>query len=245
IMTDGYEGTVEEMYFSGSAAALQRGYNCLIFDGPGQGAPLIEQGLSFRYDWENVVRPVVDYALTRPEVDPARIVLMGRSWGGYLAPRAATAEHRLAALVADAAPYSPARGRLSLLPPAYRDQADTGDPAVLNSVLEEAMRQNSYFAFAINRGMLTHGVPTPTDYVRTLAPYTIEGLAQQISCPTMITEGESDVRGGDAKPLYDALTAPKEYILFTNAEGAGAHDEAGAASFFSQRVFDWLDGVLS
>ncbi|MGE0540843.1 MAG: hypothetical protein AB7R89_11760 [Dehalococcoidia bacterium] len=28
-------------------------------------------------------------------------------------------------------------------------------------------------------------------------------------------------------------------------EGAGAHGEAGAASLFSQRVFDWLDEVLA
>jgi alpha-beta hydrolase superfamily lysophospholipase len=244
IQTDGYDGTVEELYFAGGAAALQRGYNSLIFDGPGQGGALVEQQLYFRPDWENVVRPVVDYALTRPSVDPERIVLMGRSFGGYLAPRAASAEHRLAALVVDAPVYSPGQGRVGLLPPEYQDQIDTGDRSVLNALLEGAMRDDTSLAFILNRGMLTHGEPTPIDFLRAAAPYTLEGFAGSISCPTLICEGESDVKAGSAEPLYDALTVAKKHILFTDAEGAGAHDEAGAASLFSQRVFDWLDTIL-
>src|SRR5215204_6053166 len=69
ICTNGYDSTIYEMYLD-FGTALRRGYNLLLFDGPGQGRPLIEQRLVMRPDWENVVRPVVDYALTRPEVDP-------------------------------------------------------------------------------------------------------------------------------------------------------------------------------
>jgi dienelactone hydrolase len=101
ILTGGYDGTAEELYFSNGAAALARGYNVLAFDGPGQGAALVEQGLVMRPDWAAVITPVVDYLLTRPDVDPARIALIGLSLGGYLAPRAASAEHRLAACIAD------------------------------------------------------------------------------------------------------------------------------------------------
>ncbi|WP_338460771.1 alpha/beta hydrolase family protein [Synechococcus elongatus] len=36
---------------------------------------------------ESVVRPVVDYVLTRPEVDPERLAIAGWSFGGYLALR--------------------------------------------------------------------------------------------------------------------------------------------------------------
>ena len=78
----------------------------------------------------------------------------------------------------------------------------------------------------------------------TAAPYFVLGASGNC-LPTTITDGESDVRGGDAKPLDDVLTAPREYILFTNAKGAGAHDEAGAASLFSQRDFVWLDETLA
>jgi hypothetical protein len=60
----------------------------------------------------------------------------------------------------------------------------------------------------------------------------------------LLTIGQNDPRIVDAHSLFDALTAPKTMIEFTNAEGAGEHDEAGAAALFSQRAFDWLDTVI-
>jgi hypothetical protein len=87
IATNGYDSTVHEMYFAFAVAANRRGYHCLLFDGPGQGRALIKQGLHMRPDWESGVRPVVDFALTCPEVDPARLALAGWSLGGYLGLR--------------------------------------------------------------------------------------------------------------------------------------------------------------
>jgi hypothetical protein len=43
-------------------------------------------------------------------VDPTRIALSGWSLGGYLAPRAASGEHRLAACIADPGLWSMASG---------------------------------------------------------------------------------------------------------------------------------------
>ena len=34
IVTTGFDGTAEELYFEVGYAALKRGYNCIIFDGP-------------------------------------------------------------------------------------------------------------------------------------------------------------------------------------------------------------------
>ncbi len=247
VITDGYDGTVEELYQMGGLAAVRRGYAVLMVDGPGQGSALLEQGLTFRPDWEAVVTPQIDWLLARPEIDPKRIALMGRSWGGYLAPRAATAEHRIAALIADAAQYAPGEAAIRLLPEEYQGRFAAGDADEdeLNEVLLAAMAENPYLDFAIRRGLLTHGVERPIQYLRAYVPFTIAGLADRITCPTLIIEAENDVRGGDARPLYDAIVAPKEYLLFTNAEGAGEHDESGAASLFAQRVFDWLDTTLA
>jgi len=92
IISGGYDSTAEELYFFSAAAAVARGYTCTVFDGPGQGSAIIEHGVLFRPDWEAVVRPVIDFAISRREVDAWRIALLGISFGGYLAPRAASVD---------------------------------------------------------------------------------------------------------------------------------------------------------
>ncbi len=110
ILTNGYDGTATDLYFASAVAVSRRGYHCLMFDGPGQGGALYEQALRLRPDWETVVRAVVDHALTLDIVDPQRIALSGWSLGGYLAPRAASGEPRLAACIADLGLWSVAAG---------------------------------------------------------------------------------------------------------------------------------------
>jgi hypothetical protein len=50
VMNNGSDGTATDMWAQGAAAGLRRGYNVLIFDGPGQGAALWRQQLYFRPD---------------------------------------------------------------------------------------------------------------------------------------------------------------------------------------------------
>jgi hypothetical protein len=55
--------------------ALKRGIHYPIYDGPGQGAALRIGGLPLRPDWENVIKPVVDFALTFDGIDKDRIFI--------------------------------------------------------------------------------------------------------------------------------------------------------------------------
>ena len=88
LLNNGSDSDAADMYLMGAAAALERGYNALAYDGPGQGAALFLQDLYFRPDWEKVVTSVVDFALGRAEVDPERIAIIGVSRAGYWVPRA-------------------------------------------------------------------------------------------------------------------------------------------------------------
>ncbi len=101
IYNNGFDSIQEESYFAIGAAALRRGYNVLAFDGPGQGAAIRKSKLTFRHDWEAVVTPVIDFALTRREVAPDKIALFGYSLGGYLVARAAAFDRRAAAIILD------------------------------------------------------------------------------------------------------------------------------------------------
>ena len=96
----GYDGTAEELYAS-VAPALERGYAFAAIDGPGQGSELYYQRVPMRPDWEAVVPGMVDVLTKHPGVDSNRIVLVGRSFGGLIAPRGASAGARLAAMIVD------------------------------------------------------------------------------------------------------------------------------------------------
>ena len=246
IITGGYDSTAEEAYFFSGAAAVARGYTCIAFDGPGQGAAIIDDGIVFRPDWEAVVAPVVDFAMTRPEVDGSRIALMGISFGGYLAPRAASGEPRLAACIADPGEFSLLEELRSRLPAFMARELPNGNPLLLrllDLVLRRRMRHTTA-GWGIRRGLWVHGVESPLAYLQLTRDYGLEGRARQIRCPTLVCRAENDDIGVTARTLHDALTCTKSFITFSAGEGAGEHCEVGARSLFNQRAFDWLDAQL-
>jgi len=237
----GFDSTLEELYFAVAAAAIRRGYHCLTFAGPGQGDALREQGLPFRPDWERVVTPMVDYALTRPEVDAARVALMGWSYGGYFAPRAAAFEPRIAALIAWDGLYDLLEPGLATVPPEARSEmarALAANPHALDAPLREMMRADLGIRWALTNGMYTFGVGSPGEYVAKLRDYNLQGVAEHITCPTLVCEAEQDhFFRGQPEQLFAALTCPKTFMRFTTEEGAEEHCHAGAHALFHERAF--------
>lgn len=242
VSPSGYDAPAEDLYFLVAAPALRRGYHCLVFEGPGQGGALYEKRLVFRPDYEVVLAAVVDYALSRPEVDGDRLALVGRSFGGYLAARAATDEHRVAALVADPGQMGPGLLMRIQLPPELLRGVLEDDPAV-DPVFEEWLRDPHRRAFYASR-MAAHGAEAMRPWLRSLADWTLEGLERSIRCPTFITANDADAMATTARRLYEALTCPKRFFLFHEADGAGGHCEGLGQLRFHQVAFDWLDEVL-
>jgi alpha-beta hydrolase superfamily lysophospholipase len=250
IGTNGYDETVQIMHYGHAAAAQRRGYHVLTFDGPGQGRVLIEDGVPMRPDWETVVRAVVDFALTLPGIDPARIALAGWSFGGYLAPRAASGEPRLAALIADPGQWDMIEAMRAVfahfgLPAEIAEKLPDVDEQALAPAFA-AIRKNPQLNWSfVQRGLWVHGVDTLMDYLRVCVAFRLSDRLGGIRCPTLVTMAENDPVAAFAGRLYDALTCPKAFIRFTAAEGAGDHCEASARSVYFQRAYDWLDGVFA
>ena len=95
----GFDSTLEELYFVLVAAGLERGYSVLAYEGPGQGSIIREQGVPFTHEWEKPTAAILDeYLRTHPR--PVKIVLVGMSMGGFLAPRAAAFDERIDGVVA-------------------------------------------------------------------------------------------------------------------------------------------------
>jgi hypothetical protein len=101
IMWNGLDSTKEHMYSSAHWEELAaRGISAQMVDCPGSGEALRLQGLTARVDTEAWAAACVDYLLSRDDVEPGAIGLVGWSLGGYYAPRAAAFEKRLALVVA-------------------------------------------------------------------------------------------------------------------------------------------------
>ncbi|MFH2033135.1 MAG: alpha/beta fold hydrolase [Candidatus Margulisiibacteriota bacterium] len=246
IIHSGFDGTKEELYYSNALPALKRGYNCLLFEGPGQGEVIRVQKIPFRYNWETVVTPVVDYALEYPEVDPDRIALMGISFGGYLAPRAVAFEKRIKVCIANGGVYDFHENFVKNFPPDFEKQLDDPQAAKeIDKAIYDEMKKNPNLRWVFNNGMWTFGAKTPSELIRKTRPYRMEDVAKNITCTMLIVDSEDDKdMPGQAKKLYDALGCPKEYLLFTKEEGAEEHCQMGAGLISSERIYNWLSAKL-
>ncbi|MCB2228317.1 MAG: alpha/beta fold hydrolase [Desulfarculaceae bacterium] len=245
IVQTGFDGTGEELYFEAAFFALPRGYNVLIFEGPGQGGVIRAQGLAFRPDWEKVVTPVVDWALARPEVDPRRLALMGLSMGGYLVARAAAYEPRLAALVANPGVMDMMAGRR---PSAEQWKQMRSDPAIANRIMRERMAQSIGWRWLAGNGMFVMGVKTPLEFMEQFARYQLTpAQAARIRATSLViaSHGDHFMSYDDQKRLYEAMTCPKTLMEFTAAQDATPHCQMGAVAVSNQRILDWLDTTLA
>ena len=244
ILQTGFDGTAEELYYSNAVFALRRGYNVLIFEGPGQGRVIREQHIPFRPNWETVVTPVVDFALKRREVDRNNIVLMGISFGGYLVPRAAAFEHRLKACIANGGVYDMHSAVMKQpgMEPALDDPQASAE---IDREVYKMMETDPSLRWAMGNGMFTFDATSPTDWMRKTRAYTLKDVAGGIRCDMLVVDSEDDMdMPGQARQLYAALKGPNEFMLFTREEGAGEHCQMGAAVLSNERILDWLDGKM-
>ena len=241
IMLGGGDASGEELYFlSGAAVALERGYNALIFHGPGQRGALHQRGdLVFRPDYETVITPVVDFVLRQPGVDHDRLALYAISLGGYLGARAAAFEPRLRALILN-----------SPIPDFYRYNM-TGMRAALGPLtvlgLSRSLNVATKFIplarFAIETYKWIFGAQTVDEIFKRMEAYQLRGLETQIQCPTLCmgSEGESVELQAQTEHFYQTLRVPKALRIFTTKEGAAAHCQHNNLAISHHYLLDWLD----
>lgn len=257
VMNNGSDGQNVDMLAQGADAALERGYHVLVFEGPGQGSLLFEDNVVFRPDWEKVITPIIDHLIGRDDVDDERIVLHGISLGGYLVARAASREHRLAALVCDPGLDSAWRS----YPRQLRELADAGPPEVVNRLWAEQVvaGANPQQVFTLKKRLEIYTPQAHVEASQGRIPsdwYALARRIQQFSlteddmaairCPTLVTGYVDDAFFGDAAhTLFDGLTVTdKKLMTFGETNGARYHNGPVASQFIGEEILDWVDETL-
>lgn len=247
VMNNGSDGATSQMWVEGGAAASERGYHWMTFDGPGQQAALYEQGIPFRPDWEAVLTPVLDAMLARPDVDPERVAVIGVSQAGYWMPRALGFEHRLAAAVVDPGVTDVLASWTHSLPEIMRKQLREGKQAAFDREMHVAELLSPGTAATLAARGRPYGIESSSRFelYQAVSAYRLSGEEQQITTPLLVTDPEGEqFWPGQSQQLYDRLPGPKELVTFSAHEGAGGHCEPMARSLRDTRIFDWLEGYL-
>lgn len=202
----------EELYFLGGKAAIERGMALLVMDGPGQGETLRHRGLVSRFDYEQPVGAALDYLQSRSEVDPERIALLGRSFGGYYASRAAAFEG----------------GRLR-------------GCAIFGALYDGVDVFDNYPPLRAQFRWLT-GARDLDDARERLKAFKLDGVAEKIRCPLLVLHGKDDhlVPAWHAQRTYDEAGAEKQLVLYEHGEPGSVHCSYDGFPITIPTIFDWL-----
>ena len=159
ILIPGLDSVKEELHNYGDDF-LRRGMAALAIDGPGQGE--MEFDRPMRYDYEVPIRYAIDYLESRPDVDAARVGIVGISQGGHYAVRAAAFEPRVRAAITNGGGY--------------------------NLLDYFAKRPGHSKETSIHRLMAAN----EADAMEKLKPFNLQGVAEKVQCPLLVIVGDRD-----------------------------------------------------
>lgn len=195
---------------AGANQYVRRGMAFIDVDGPGHGGALREKQLYAPPDSERVAKAVIDYLVTRPDVDPDRIGLHGSSMGGYSGPRCATAEKRIKAVAVWSGAYNLVEDIFDYYPP-----------------IQDRLRW-------------LIGAKNLTEAREKISEFTLEGRADGIECPLLVGYSHDDrvmdPRG--ALKLYEkAVNSPDRQMLDGVGHGEKRFDRRTAiADWFMKQL---------
>ncbi len=244
VLVGGFDSTLEELYFVLARGAYERGYSLLTYEGPGQGSILRKQDLGFTPEWEKPTKAVMDTFLDS-HTKPSKMILVGMSLGGYLAPRAAAFDPRFDGVVAYDVLYD------------FGEVAERAVPGIVlwlekhdyNNMIEFLVRIKSYFSpsfsWGIKNGRWTMKTQNSSETLKAFREYTLEKVSGQIKQDVLILAGTEDhfipiKQVEDFKQKLINARSVKT-IIYDRESGGSQHCQLGAQTLWHADFFDWME----
>ncbi|MEM6650806.1 MAG: alpha/beta fold hydrolase, partial [Pseudomonadota bacterium] len=210
IAYNGFHSSMDWYVQTGMTKHLtDRGVNVLVFDHPGTGTARHHKDIHMTPFTEKSAKVAVDYLESRSDVDAARIGVLGASFGGYYAVRAAAFEKRFA--------YAYCWGGWYYWPPEeiFKD----GDPdAETSSSIEMANLEDLFWVT---------GTKTRHELYDAITSFHLEKVCPEVTTPLYIIHGEDDAQltpWHAEEVIKRAVNAPyKELHIVREGEGGTQH----------------------
>jgi dienelactone hydrolase len=212
----GADSMAHNTILGGAGSFVARGMAYLVVDVPGQGWAMRVDKLALPPDTERLAKAMIDYLETRQDVDASRIAMQGISMGGWSAPRCASGEPRLKAVIMASGSLNIGQDLFHYYPP-----------------IQERVRW-------------IIGAKDLPDAARKLRDYTTEGVAQKIQCPMVIGYGADDriMDPQGAYRLYQAAVNSKREMMAGLGHPHHSAKAGGPRAERPQLLQDWMMKTL-
>ena len=228
VVVNGMDNAKEMSIFFCGLEFSRRGFHTLCLDGPGMGEVRRMRDVPSRYDYEVPGTAALEYLLTRKDVDPKRIAIMGYSFGGYYSSRIAAFEKRYAACIALSALH--------------------WDLAAWQQKIKDANRNAPGTVAQSNfQWRWVAGAADEDEGIEIARKFSLKDVATNITCPFLVTHAGNDrvVPVENAQKLYDAVGSKRKTIkIFTTEEGGAEHAHVDNRVVGVQFAADWLEDNL-
>ncbi len=202
----------EGLIFTGPLEASERGIATLLVDGPGHGQTLRYKKVFGRPDFEKPFGSMVDFLERRADVDASRLGVFGSDMGGYSAIRAAAFDKRVKAC-----------GNITSCYDVYKDLYEYGKE-------DHRAGVEAYL-----------GTHDPDEVRKRLSAYTLQGIAEKVTCPLFIMHAEETVvyPVEPAYRVYREAKGPKELHILN-----AGHTIMDRRMEAISQAMDWLADQL-
>jgi dienelactone hydrolase len=157
----------------------RRGIAVLRLDDRGIGASGGDVRTATSADFADDIRAAIAYLRTRPDIDGARIAIVGHSEGGAIAPMIASTDPKLKAIVVMAGPGEPAI-EISMAQNKYIVDRDT----TLTKAKRDSLLRSARAALAADK--------QSNPWIKAWMAYDPAPVARRVKAATLILQGETD-----------------------------------------------------
>jgi len=226
----------------------RRGIAVLRLDDRGMGESDVGPSTVTSADFANDIRAAIAYLRARPEIDTTRIVLLGHSEGGVIAPMVAESEAGIRALVLMAATASPGRAIVS-----------SQQHYVVDTLakLTGAQRDTALARYA----RATDSVSAALPWMQWFLEHDPSVVARHVRIPVLILQGEADhqvpaseaqklaaaFRAGGSRRVDVRMFSATNHLFVTDTIGGFSYEKLPSLAVRNDvlgAIADWLRDVL-
>jgi pimeloyl-ACP methyl ester carboxylesterase len=235
VIHGGFDSFHEEFY-SQALWLSDRGFDVIVFDGPGQGGARRTYGFTFTHEWEKPAKAVLDH------FDVNEVTWLGISLGGWLCFRAAAFEPRISRVIASS---------VAIIPPLISRfvSALLRFPKLMDGISYLQARVSPQERWSLHNLMFIFDVETPTEGAAGMLALDLQNQhPERVHQKVLILIGEKDLffppimRSWMPRTQVKALNNARSVTerVFTADEHAANHCQIGNVGLALREMVDWI-----